>query len=90
MASSLDQQVRRTHSSRGNANKNPEAGTVEFKDSKSQANFETSRAWNSEGTGAWIDSGEFGGEPGVIIFARNGLAPAAFVGSPDQGIVEAD
>lgn len=74
----------------GNASKNPDAGTVEFKESGSQANFDTSAAWNSTVSGAWVDSGEFGGEPGVVVFARNGLAPAAFVGSPDHGIVEAE
>lgn len=74
----------------GNASKNPDAGTVEFKDSGSQADFDTTGAWNSTITGAWVDAGEFGGPAGVIVFSRNGLAPAAFVGSPDHGIVEAD
>ena len=74
----------------GNASKNPDAGAMEFKESKAQGNPETSRAWNSEATGAWADSGDFGGPAGVIVFGRNGLAPAAFVGSPDHGIVEAE
>ena len=77
-----------TNASR-NANA-PAAGTVEFKDSNAQADMDTSHAWNSTATGAWVDAGEFGGPQGTIIFARNGLHPAAGVGSPDHGIVEAE
>ena len=69
-----------------NANKQPDAGAVEFKDSTAVEHANSnSRADNSTGTGAWLDVGG-----GTTIFARNGLAPAAFVGSPDHGIVEAE
>ena len=76
-----------------NASRNehaPHAGTVEFKESNAQADMDTSHAWNSTATGAWVDAGEFGGPEGVIIFARAPLHPAAGVGSPDHGIVEAE
>jgi hypothetical protein len=59
----------------GNASKNPDAGLVEFREQKGN-NI------NSSGTGAWLDTGE------GIIFIRNGLHPAAGVGTPDNGIVE--
>ena len=69
-----------------NANKNPDAGTVEFKDSTAVEHANpNSRADNSTGTGVWLDIGG-----GTIIHARNGLDPAAVVGSPDHGIVEAE
>ena len=72
-----------------NANKNPDAGLIEFKDSTACEHVDcdngNSRAFNSTGTGAY---GDFGG--GVVIFGRNGLDPAALVGSPDHGIVEAE
>jgi hypothetical protein len=62
----------------GNANKKPGAGAAELKES-----FNPNAAENSTFTGAYFDVGE-----DLELFVRNGLHPAADVGSPDHGIVE--